>query len=247
MCTACNEVVTNGAFHWRVESVEVLEKRPPPQVPVGGSGGGPEHGLQFPTVFAPGFAVARREFVLRHPEFSFDVFKARVTDMVHALNQAWSSKKWEKARPYETDHLFDRHRFWIERYKQNGLTNVCKDITVKKVEACKLERDAFFDLITVRVYVDMIDYTVRDADGAVVDGSNKVPRQFSEYWTLMRRAGFSPPPKAAEAAQSKGCPSCAAPLQINVTGECEFCGALVTSGQFDWVLAAIDQDEDYAG
>ncbi|MCC7539401.1 MAG: hypothetical protein IT379_24465, partial [Deltaproteobacteria bacterium] len=45
----------------------------------------------------------------------------------------------------------------------------------------------------------------------------------------------------------KVCPSCGAPLKINMAGACEFCSARVTTGEFDWVLSRIEQDETYRG
>jgi hypothetical protein len=30
-------------------------------------------------------------------------------------------------------------------------------------------------------------------------------------------------------------------------GACNYCGAHVTNGEFDWVLATIEQDEAYTG
>jgi len=43
------------------------------------------------------------------------------------------------------------------------------------------------------------------------------------------------------------CPNCAAPLKVNNAGVCQFCGGKITSGEFDWVLSKIEQDESYAG
>jgi len=67
------------------------------------------------------------------------------------------------------------------------------------------------------------------------------PRAFSEYWTFMRRTG------GRRKAEGTGCPSCGAPLDVNMVGECAFCGSHVVSGEFDWVLSAIEQDEAYTG
>lgn len=43
------------------------------------------------------------------------------------------------------------------------------------------------------------------------------------------------------------CPNCGAPLKVNVSGVCGFCGGKITSGEFDWVLSRIEQDESYVG
>jgi len=43
------------------------------------------------------------------------------------------------------------------------------------------------------------------------------------------------------------CPNCGAALKINAAGVCEYCSGKITSGDFDWVLSKIEQDESYAG
>ena len=50
--------------------------------------------------------------------------------------------------------------------------------------------------------------------------------------------------KAYDATQ---CPSCGAPIKLNQAGKCEYCGTVVTGGNFDWVLSRIEQDESYFG
>jgi hypothetical protein len=75
-----------------------------------------------------------------------------------------------------------------------------------------------------------------------VAGNPQSDRYYSEYWTFVRGAGVRGAPRS-----DKNCPNCAAPLDTNMAGECTYCGAKVTSGEFDWVLSKIEQDEAYTG
>jgi len=68
-------------------------------------------------------------------------------------------------------------------------------------------------------------------------------RKWSEYWTFVRYCKAKP----AAARADLNCPNCGAPLKVNAVGICEFCGGKITSGEFDWVLSKIEQDESYAG
>lgn len=45
---------------------------------------------------------------------------------------------------------------------------------------------------------------------------------------------------ADSAVQSKSCPRCGAPFQITSAGKCEYCGSIVTTGEFSWVLTDMD-------
>ena len=51
-----------------------------------------------------------------------------------------------------------------------------------------------------------------------------------------------------QVADGDTCPSCGAPTdKVNMAGTCEYCGAHLTRGEFDWVLSKIEQDESYRG
>mgnify|MGYP006185186169 CR=1 FL=1 len=68
---------------------------------------------------------------------------------------------------------------------------------------------------------------IRTADGSHVRGSRDRDREYSEYWTLIRGAGVKGAPRG-----DKSCPNCGAPLDVNMAGQCEHCGAKITSGEF---------------
>jgi len=114
--------------------------------------------------------------------------------------------------------------------------------TIERIELARVASDKFFDSLTVRLFASSLDYTIADDDGRLVGGNRTTPRRYSEYWTLIRGVG------RRGAARSDGaCPSCGAPLRIEMAGNCMYCRAKVTSGEFDWVLSRIEQDEVYEG
>ncbi|MDQ7821298.1 MAG: Tim44-like domain-containing protein [Candidatus Eremiobacteraeota bacterium] len=240
-CPHCDSVVNKGDFHWLVTGVEVIEKIPRPPLEL--SGGGVEEGTDEPTVYQPGLAAEKQAFEARNPSFSWNEFEQLVKSTFIAIQDAWTSCAWEKARPYETEHLFSTHRYWIDRYRAEGLRNMLEDIQILKVETAKIEPDAYYESITMRIWARMKDYTI-DSQGKVVDGNRNTPRKFSEYWTFIRRSGVG----AGEKARHEGfCPNCGAELKVNMAGICEFCESKITSGEFGWVLSSIEQDEAYAG
>jgi hypothetical protein len=110
------------------------------------------------------------------------------------------------------------------------------------MQPVKIKEDAFYQAITIRIWASGYDYTV-DESGKIVSGSNKKIRQWTEYWTFIRNREAKPGAAHADL----NCPNCAAPLKVNATGICEFCGGKITSGEFDWVLSKIEQDESYRG
>ena len=243
-CRSCDSVRTGGQTQWEVGTIQVILDRRLPSVALQ-TGGGIEAGTRQPTIFAPDLAVARRAFINRYPDFSWPDFDARVRETFLKMQASWAARRLEDARAYQTDALYQVHRFWMARYKKGGLINRMSDVKVTRVDVAKVSRDAWFDTVTVRIFASMRDWTERQSDGAVVGGSQTTARIFSEYWTFVRTIGNA---KKGVAHTLEQCPSCGAPLdKVSMAGVCGYCDAKITGGEFDWVLSRIEQDEVYRG
>jgi hypothetical protein len=131
----------------------------------------------------------------------------------------------------------------MKNYRENNLANRLEQVTIKQVDICKVELDAWVESITVRIHASMIDWTERLSDGVVVAGNKHQVRHFSEYWTLLRSVTHKAP-----IAGDDRCPSCGAALDdLSMAGVCGYCDAKITSGDYGWVVSRIEQDEAYAG
>ena len=238
-CAFCGTKITSGEFQWYVVAINTLSRE----------GRGPlltsdvpEVGTNYPTVTQPNFPAVRAAFEQNNPGFSWGEFQARARMIFNELQTAWSTLVWEKARPFETDNIFQMHRYWIDAYKRQGLRNALDQCQITAMQPVKIKVDTFYNSITLRIFAQGYDYTV-DQNGKVVAGSNKKLRQWSEYWTFVRYSKAKPGPARADL----NCPNCGAPLKVNASGICEYCNGKITSGEFDWVLSKIEQDESYGG
>lgn len=238
-CPYCGQRAGNGAFAWVLQGIQVRSRVPRPRLDL--PQGGEEIGTEDPTRMQPGFEMRRKEFTVRHPDFSWPDFERRVRHVFLSLQQSWSQGRWELARPFETDHLFSTHRYWLEAYARQGLVNRIEDVEIVKVLPVRIETDAWFDAMTVRIWASARDWTEEVGSGRLVAGSRDRERRFSEYWTFLRRSSFQRQGSGDPAA----CPSCGAPLEIGMSGVCPYCDTKVTTGEFDWVLSQIEQDEAY--
>lgn len=238
-CAFCGTKIENGEFQWFVRKVALMsreEKGPLLTSDVA------EVGTEFPSIIQPGFVTHRGVFERSHPDFSWERFEARARLIFAELQAAWSKLEWERARPHETDNIFQMHQYWIDAYQRQGLRNVLDQCAITQMQPVKIKVDKFYNAITLRIWAQGYDYTV-DAGGEVVSGSKNRLRRWSEYWTFIRSAGAKP----ATATPDLNCPNCGAALKVNAAGICEFCGGKITSGEFDWVLSRIEQDESYSG
>src|SRR5215813_7947079 len=238
-CAFCLTKIDSGEFQWYVRQVTLLgrEDRGPTL-----TSNVEEVGTDYPSVVQPNFEAVREAFEQSHPDFGWAPFQERARLIFDELQAAWSSLNWDRARPHETDNIFQMHQYWIDAYRRQGLRNVIDQCQITAMQPIKIQEDAFYDAITLRIWATGLDYTV-DASGNVVSGSHRQPRSWSEYWTFIRNRGS----KTGAARADLNCPNCGAPLKLNAAGVCEFCGGKITSGDFDWVLSKIEQDESYTG
>ena len=177
----------------------------------------------------------------RDPALTWPGFTARIELVFRTFHQAWTGREPLLVRPYLSDNLFQTQLYWIEAYRRQHLVNRTDGAHIVTTHLCRVIADARYDAVTVRVFATGLDYTVNDA-GEVVGGNKERPREYTEYWTLIRGNDRTGAPRA-----TPECPSCGATIEVNMAGQCRYCNAKVTSGEFDWVLSRIEQDEVYTG
>ncbi len=239
-CGHCRTLVETGQKDWGIEDVTELEREPR----------GPlltstveEQGTNLPTVHDP---RARDAFVAmqrKDPTLTWQRFEARVALVFQELQAGWVARDPKRVRPFVSDNLFQSQLYWIDLYLREKCVNRTDGARILRVELATATTDAFFDAVTVRLFATGLDYTVSE-DGKLLSGDPHRPRHYSEYWTLMRGAQKRATPADRTDRQ---CPNCGAPLTINMAGSCQYCAVKVTTGEFDWVLSRIEQDEAYAG
>src|SRR5262249_13547727 len=123
-CAFCHSKIESGEFQWYVRSVNLLsqEARGPLLTE-----DVPEVGTDYPSVVQPGFANIRAQFEQNNPSFSWGEFETRTRVIFNELQAAWSTLNWERARPHESDNIFQMHQYWIDAYKRQELRNVLGD------------------------------------------------------------------------------------------------------------------------
>jgi hypothetical protein len=238
-CAYCGEIVNDGRFDWVVNSLMLMhqEQRPPML-----TGHAQERGTQLATVWHGEVEQALAGLQASDPAVTVDGIGARLALVYHELNAAWGALDLARARPYVSDGIYNYLGYWITAYRQQGLVNKLDNAKITRWVIAKVIVDKHYAAVTVRVWGTGNDYTMEQASGKLVGGSRGKLREYTEYWTLIRGAEVKGAPRS-----DKQCPNCAAELNISMAGTCEYCNAHITSGEFDWVLSKIEQDEAYTG
>ena len=237
-CGYCRQEVGGGRLDWVVSSIRRLRTEELPEL---FSKKVEERGNELPTRVDPGMNARMDELRQRDPSFDTAALVARIGLVFHELGAGWSARDLARVRPYVSDNLFQYFAYFIDLYVRRRARNVTENARVLNIEPANVTSDAHFDAITVRLFATSLDYTLAD-DGTVLHGSRGKERAYTEYWTLIRGRHVK-----GRARTDPACPNCGAPLRVGMAGNCEYCQARVVTGDFDWVLSRIEQDEVYTG
>jgi predicted lipid-binding transport protein (Tim44 family) len=179
----------------------------------------------------------------KDPNFNEQMFLDRVQAAFFALQKAWMDRNLEPARVYMSDGIYHRWKVQIDGMIAGHKRNVLENLVIGGARIVKVQSDANFDAVTVRIDASAADYEVDD-NNRMLSGSRQ-NQPFTEYWTFIRSAAART--RAGEGAEITQCPNCGAPLSINESGVCSYCKAVVTTGQFGWVLDNITQASEWQG
>ena len=111
-CAFCGTRIDSGEFQWYVRDITLLTREAKGPLLTSDV---PEVGSDYPSVIQPGLQNNRAAFEKNNPGFSWGHFQARARLIFDELQAAWSTLDWERARPHETDNLFQMHQYWIRR------------------------------------------------------------------------------------------------------------------------------------
>ncbi|WP_044890935.1 TIM44-like domain-containing protein [Myxococcus hansupus] len=163
------------------------------------------------------------------------------------LQKAWFLRDMSPVRPFLSDATFQRFGVQLELMRAQGVRDAITDFEVLELQLIGLEQSEWFDSIHVRVHARMRDTDVPASfsDAQATEAARKVPSEaFTEVWTFVRKPGAQTR-IGADLFQGK-CPNCGAPFKGGAANTCEFCGAVVNSGNYDWTLSEITQGIEHA-
>lgn len=178
----------------------------------------------------------------RDPAFDLIKFFERVSTQFVAIQNAWFRRDLNPVRKYLSDATYQRLTVQLGLIDLQGLRDAIADPTVVDVQIAGLEQTASFDTLHVRVTAELRDADApRDAsDAQALDLARRAnAERFIEIWSFVRRPGAQTH-AGRELVEGK-CPNCGAEFSGGAANTCEYCGAIVNSGAYDWVLAEITQ------
>ena len=182
--------------------------------------------------------VVAEEIRAIDPNFSSDKFIGFAREVFMKIQEAWTAKDWKPIRPFESETLFNQHKQQLDEYIRLGKTNVVEKIGIKHCSLHSFQQDGDKEVLTVWLNAVMRDYVIDDETQKVLESNPNRDWYMRYVMVFNRKAGLKTDP-ARKGNAITNCPNCGAPTEITSSGQCPYCGSVVTNGEHDWVLTDI--------
>lgn len=195
-------------------------------------------GNMQPRPDSSGMSEAQVEAKLKaiDPMFNKEEFLSFARSTFVKLQEAWSARDWSVIRTFESNELFEQHQKQLQRFIDNNQINKMEQICVKSVSLYSFEQTGDKEVLKVTLSSKMIDYIVDATTDKILKGDRTTVRHSTYRLIFIRKAGVKTKAGTSDV-NTTNCPNCGAPTQITSSGKCEYCGSVITTGEYNWVLS----------
>ena len=175
------------------------------------------------------------------PNFNKEEFVAWSKNLFIKLQQAWTDRDWETIRTFETESLFEQHKNQLQGYIDNNQINVMDRICVNYANLYNYREEGDKEILVVRLNSRMEDYIIDATTKEVLKGEKGLDKVNTYLLTFIRKKGVKTQAGTTQV-NTTNCPNCGAPTKITSAGRCEYCGSVITTGEYNWVLSNLERE-----
>jgi predicted lipid-binding transport protein (Tim44 family) len=121
--------------------------------------------------------------------FNAATFVDTASDLFFKIQAGWTARDMRSARDLLTPEMYAEMQKGCDHLRARRQINRLENIAVRSAEVTEAWQEGGQDYLTVRFLANLLDYTVDEASGQVVEGSRAEPVKFEEYWTFVRPVG----------------------------------------------------------
>ncbi len=142
---------------------------------------------------APGDVVAEELGTIRRydPAFDPENFKEFAQDVFFKVQAAWTRRDISVMQQYLGSQLLSEYERHFADLKAKGQENRLENIAVRRVDIVDMGEMDGEPFVIIQFKANLLDYTVDEATGKVLEGSSSEPVKFQERWAFSKPAGSS--------------------------------------------------------
>ena len=159
----------------------------------GGYAGGGVQDVTVPEPSAVASDLDRGLAHIRSMDSTFDpgVVSDAARGLFGDVQRALTARDMSPVSARVTSRMYTELTSQCDRLRAARQSNRMEGINVRRSEVTEAWQESGQDFVTVYLAGSLVDYTVDDTTGALVDGA-KTPQEFEEFWTFTRPVGPNP-------------------------------------------------------
>jgi len=170
------------------------------------------------------------------PNFTASSLVSFVKRVYIDIQTAWCKRDMAPVRAYLHDNLYDATVKQVRAKIDQGVIYHYESMVVNTAYLTSYAKDAQYEYITLYLNARMIDWQEDEKTGKILRGDKTTRWDLRYKMKFMRSMGVLTK-EATSGATEHSCPNCGASLEMTSSAKCKYCGALVTTGQYSWVLS----------
>mgnify|MGYP002858864892 CR=1 FL=1 len=167
--------------------------------------------------------------------FNESMFITKVNNMFVKFFTDIMMDRLPEVNHFVSDEVYKYGENIINNVKKDGNRQMYDELNVKSTTIKKIEitEDSF--IINVYLQSRYMDYIISLDDGDYVSGNNTSRKQEDYNLTLTKRR------VTRDQSIVRKCPGCGAPINVNNSGKCEYCGSIYNQEDYDWVITSLEK------
>lgn len=130
-----------------------------------------------------------RTLTMMDRNFDPNQFVKAAQDVFFKVQGAWNKQDTNALSSLCRGELMQTWQEELSHLRAKGQQNRMENIALRETEITEAWTESGEDFITVRLKANLLDYTVDQKTGTVVNGSDSEAVNFEEYWTFSRPVG----------------------------------------------------------
>ncbi|MBO5142685.1 MAG: hypothetical protein J6C46_06750 [Clostridia bacterium] len=142
--------------------------------------------------------------------------------------EAWNGNKYDDLMHVETGLLYEKHTTQMKRYIKENKEEVRKNIIVYNLHPKKYEVLGDKERLTFEFKLSMERYIIDKNSGEIIEGIRDYKETYQCNLMLKKQGN--------KTSGTIKCDNCGAKIKVNSLGKCEYCGNIIYSDKYDWVI-----------
>lgn len=174
-----------------------------------------------------------KEFMKYDDTFNESLFLSKINNMFIKFFTNIMMDRLEEVKHFVSDEVYAFGENIVNNMKKEGHRQMYDELNVKSSSISSIEVNEDDYIIKVYLQSRYLNYIISLDDGSYVSGDDNNRIQVDYELTIVKKR------LTKNRNIVRKCPGCGAPINVNASGKCEYCGSIYNQVDYDWVITSL--------